>query len=431
MTATGTAQRKQALLAWLVSGWYVYVAALVLVFAMYREILPRTERFVTYWYETSKPEPSAQALAQDRRQQWHRDAWLRVVAAPLGCLALFHLWGLVAVFRKQDEPDTGSSALLPSSTTNMPEADRTVVRSAVGASADVTISSERTQIRPAVSLEDEDARLIGNNRYRVERILGSGGMGSVYLGFDTTLKRKVALKSLHMELAQGDEDQIVRFRTEAYALAGLSHPNIVPVYDLFEEGNEFWMVIELLQGGDLDQMIECNPPTIKQAVAIIRAIAKGLDFAHNKNFIHRDVKPMNILFNEDKVPKLVDFGIAKGGESAHVAAKTQAGLSLGSPTYMSPEQAAGKSDIDRRADIYSLGITFYKTLTGAVPFTGDVSAVMVQHITQAPKAPCEINPEISLRLNAIVMKMLAKEREDRYQTLADFITDLEDYIRSA
>jgi serine/threonine-protein kinase len=161
-------------------------------------------------------------------------------------------------------------------------------------------------------------------------------------------------------------------------------------------------------------------------VTIIRAVAKGLEYAHNKNFIHRDVKPMNILFNADYVPKLVDFGIVKERGSAQ-AAKTMAGLALGSPPYMSPEQATGQADIDRRSDIYSLGITFYKMLTGTVPFTGEVTAVMRQHITQTPQAPREINPAISEQLNQIVLKMIAKEREARYQTAAEFIADLDQY----
>ena len=431
--------RKQAFLKWLLAGWYIYVMAIVLVLVMTLQVLPRTERFIGYWYETSNP-VLGQALAQDRLHQWTHEAWLQVVAAPVGFLFFLHLFGLIAVFREsplQEENNVegssvgGLNAALEKPVPAMPfkpSPEIDVARTAATAHPETSIDTERTQIRSALSMEDDLIRYIGpNNKYRVDNILGSGGMGSVYQGFDTALQREVALKSLHMELAQGDADQIARFRTEAYSLAGLSHQNIVPVYDLFEEGNEFWMVIELLQGGDLDQMIERQLPSTKQSVAIIRAVAKGLEYAHNKNFIHRDVKPMNILFNEDHVPKLVDFGIAKGGGSAHVAAKTMAGLSLGSPTYMSPEQATGQADIDRRSDVYSLGITFYKMLTGTVPFMGEVTAVMRQHITQTPQAPREINSAISEQLNHIVLKMIAKERDARYQTAAEFIADLDQY----
>ena len=434
MATTGSLSRNQLLVRWLLSGWYVYATAVALVLLMALVVVPRTERFVAYWYDTTNPVVGAVTLAEQRREEWTHQAWVRIVAVPVGLLAFLHLFGLARVFRvtpaQEDKPEIPTVTGLKSSPVDVQEL--TAVRTAIlPASPDVTASSDKTQVREALSLETVGERFIGpNSRYRVDHILGSGGMGSVFLGFDTSLKRKVALKSLHMELAQGDTDQIDRFRDEAYRLAGLSHPNIVPVYDLFPEGNEFWMAIELLEGGDLEQMIERKTLTIKQSVMIIRAVAKGLDHAHNRNFIHRDVKPMNIMFNGDKVPKLVDFGIAKGGESIQTAAKTQAGLSLGSPTYMSPEQATGKPDIDRRADIYSLGITFYKLLTGVVPFTGEITAVMRQHVMTAPQPPCEINKQISSQLNAIVMKMLEKEREARYQTLAEFIVDLDAYIKA-
>jgi hypothetical protein len=435
MLSSKASYRKQAFLKWLFAGWYVYAMAIALVLVVTFQVLPRVERFIGYWYETSNP-VLGQTLAQDRLVEWTHEAWLQVVAVPVGFLFFTHLFGLMAVFRESplpeergvedSQPSRINKALvkpvLVAPLTSSPKITTTTVN--LGGNVD----TERTQIRSAVSMDDELIRYIGpNNKYRVDSILGSGGMGSVYQGFDTSLQREVALKSLHMELAQGDDEQIARFRTEAYSLAGLSHQNIVPVYDLFEEGNEFWMVIELLEGGDLDQRIERQLPSIKQSVAIIRAVAKGLEYAHNKNFIHRDVKPMNILFNADHVPKLVDFGIAKERGSAHVAAKTMAGLALGSPTYMSPEQATGQADLDRRTDIYSLGITFYKMLTGTVPFTGEVTAVMRQHITQTPQAPRDINPAISEQLNQIVLKMIAKEREVRYQTAAEFIADLDQY----
>lgn len=438
MPSKNSSYRKQAFLQWLLAGWYIYAIAIVLVLMMTREVLPRTERFIGYWYETSSVVPE-QTLAQDRLQEWSHEAWIRVVVAPVGILFFLHLFGLIAVFRdsplsdENDDMDGAASTKNSASIKPVPSVslksspEITFARTDATTNPEVSIDTERTQIRSALSMEDDLIRYIGpNNKYRVDRILGSGGMGSVYLGFDTSLQREVALKSLHMELVQGDEDLIIRFRKEAYSLAGLSHQNIVPVYDLFEEGNEFWMVIELLEGGDLDQMIERQLPSIKQSVTIIRAVAKGLEYAHNKNFIHRDVKPMNILFNADYVPKLVDFGIVKERGSAQ-AAKTMAGLALGSPPYMSPEQATGQADIDRRSDIYSLGITFYKMLTGTVPFTGEVTAVMRQHITQTPQAPREINPAISEQLNQIVLKMIAKEREARYQTAAEFIADLDQY----
>jgi hypothetical protein len=415
------------LVRWLLSGWYIVVIAIVLASLVHFVLTPRIEGFVGYWYDVTANVSGQTSLGMARQAEWQRTIWERLFLLPIGLLLLMHLTGLAGVFSTRektldtDELPARAAALL---------AEATLLRPSAG---DTTTSSASTQVRPAVRLETAGPRVIGpHDRYRLEKLLGSGGMGSVYLGFDQVLQRKVALKSLHLELARGDEDQVARFRKEAHSLAGLSHNHIVPVYDLFECGDEFWMVLEFLSGGDLDVLIERKRPTIKQSIAIIKAIARGLDYAHSKGFVHRDVKPANILFSEEHLPKLVDFGIAKGGQSEQVVARTQAGMSLGSPTYMSPEQAQGKSDIDRRSDIYSLGITFYKLLCGDVPFKADdVSAVMVQHITQAPPSLCGINSDVSPGLDAIVMKMLAKERDGRYQNLGEFIVEIDNYARSA
>ena len=189
--------RRKALVHWLVSGWYVYLTTIALILLMALIVVPRTERFVAYWYGTSNPVPNAATLAQERRQDWTHEAWLNLVAAPVGFLLFVHLFGLVSVFRRADDDsdvadlpvgltgvnlekktaDVGEGA--PVSSTMAVE--RTVI---LGANPDASSDSERTQIRSAVSLENEGARFIGaNGRYRVERILGSGGMGSVFLGF--------------------------------------------------------------------------------------------------------------------------------------------------------------------------------------------------------------------------------------------------------
>jgi serine/threonine protein kinase len=161
------------------------------------------------------------------------------------------------------------------------------------------------------------------------------------------------------------------------------------------------------------------------ATNIIRAVAEGLAFAHNKGIVHRDIKPMNILFNVDGIPKLVDFGIAKLVQSQQSVVHTREGLSLGSPTYMSPEQVKGKKDIDKRADIYALGVTFYKMLVGEAPFTGDAEEVMRQHMFETPVSPRVSNHAVSLELEAIVIKMLAKNPADRHQSLEEFISALD------
>lgn len=455
------AARSGFFLRWLRGAWPGWLALVLLLVGMSQVVEPRVGLFMDYWYglpESAAAESRAQAdsLRQSREQVVLQRAWL-VGAAPVALLFLLQL--LQMLFSRHDdeavdgnddgavaagtvEYRTADPALSHAEKALVREAELTLVRQvanqpaaanpAAAKPADVTQvrasnGADVTQLRPAaaVLLDDDGALHIGpGKRYRVERLLASGGMGSVHKGYDTVLQREVALKELDVNLAQ-DQEQSDRFRQEARALAGLAHPYIVPVYDLVEDDNRFWIVMELLPGGDLDQRIEKNRPNARTATNIIRAIAEGLAFAHNKGIVHRDIKPMNILFNSDGIPKLVDFGIAKLVQSQQSVVQTREGLSLGSPTYMSPEQAAGKKDIDKRTDIYALGITFYKTLTGEVPFTGEVAAVLAQHITQPPRPPREINPAVSEELDAVVLKMLAKDPDERFQSLEAFVEALD------
>lgn len=412
------------LVRWLRGAWLAWLLLFALVAGMQQVALPRTGQFLDFWYSVpadTRNQADVLALRQQREQQITRYLWL-AVAAPVTALLLLQL--AFTLNGRRDEDDVDEQVDAGIAYTAPAQADMTLVRPAVGAAAN---AADATLQRPALSIAlpaDNGGLLIGGGRYRAERLLASGGMGSVHKGFDLKLQREVAIKELDVNLAQ-DPEQADRFRQEALALASLAHPYIVPVYDLVEEDNRFWIVMELLSGGDLDQRIEKNPPNVKTATNIIRAIAEGLAFAHNKGIVHRDIKPMNILFNSDGIPKLVDFGIAKLVQSSQSVVHTRDGLSLGSPTYMSPEQAQGRRDIDRRADIYALGITFFKLLTRVVPFTGDVGEVMAQHITQAPPSPRELNPAVSEELEAIVLKMLAKKPEGRYQRLEDFIAALD------
>ncbi|MCZ6827554.1 MAG: serine/threonine-protein kinase, partial [Gammaproteobacteria bacterium] len=200
----------------------------------------------------------------------------------------------------------------------------------------------------------ETTRFLGNdNRYRLDKVIGSGGMGVVHAGYDTVLKRSVAFKQLFAHLVK-EPEQNQRFRQEATALAALNHNHIVGIYDLLEESGSFWIVMELLTGGSLgDRLRDRAPMAIAYCVDVICKIADGLAYAHGVGMVHRDVKPMNILFTENGTPKLADFGNAK---IAVPSVHTQHGVTLGSPIYMSPEQAAGEP-ADHRSDIYSLGVT--------------------------------------------------------------------------
>ncbi len=434
MTARSPFARHGLLVRWLRGAWLGWVALVLLLLVMTQVVKPRVGEFMDYWY--SVPADSAfveqaAALRQTREQQAIQSAWI-AGAAPVALLFLMQL--LVAVLARGEEPDEeaeeASVVIQPAAAVKKPNlADRTVIRQSVQPTVSPPVAPVASSV-PAddslqLSLEGDGALYIGQGgRYRIDRLLASGGMGSVHKAYDKTLQRDVAIKELDVSLAQ-DQEQSDRFRQEALALAGLAHPHIVPVYDLVEDNQRFWIVMELLSGGDLEDRIEKNPPTVKVATNIIRAVAEGLAFAHNKGIVHRDIKPMNILFNVDGIPKLVDFGIAKLVQSQQSVVHTREGLSLGSPTYMSPEQVKGKKDIDKRADIYALGVTFYKMLVGEAPFTGDAEEVMRQHMFETPVSPRVSNHAVSPELEAIVIKMLAKNPADRHQSLEEFISALD------
>lgn len=281
--------------------------------------------------------------------------------------------------------------------------------------------SARTKIISSKARPDRRTRYVGaNRRYRLERAMGSGGMGVVHAAYDTVLKRPVALKQLFAHLVQDDE-QTERFRQEALALASLSHPHIVTVYDLLEDSGHFWIVMELLVGGSLaGKIAEAPKMEVDESVAAACRVAAALGFAHDNGIIHRDVKPPNILFTADGTPKLTDFGNAKLADSI---VHTQEGVMLGSPAYMSPEQVTGHP-LDHRTDIYSLGVSLYQMLTGRVPFEGDMRAVLAQHVNQLPRPPRELDPSIPQALEAAVLTMLSKKPEKRFHDAASVISAL-------
>jgi len=266
-----------------------------------------------------------------------------------------------------------------------------------------------------------------DKRYRLDKVLGSGGMGVVHAGYDTVLKRPVALKQLFGHLVN-DPEQNERFRQEATALAAVTHNHIVGIYDLVEDSGCFWIVMELLTGGSLgDKLRDAGALPVAHSVDVSCKIADGLGYAHSQGMVHRDVKPMNILFTSAGTPKLADFGNAK---IAVPSVHTQHGVTLGSPMYMSPEQASGET-VDHRSDIYSLGISLYHMLTGKVPFDGDIGAILAKHISEEPQAPNELNKDISDELAATVLVMISKNPVDRYQDTAQLIEALRDSIKVA
>ena len=262
-------------------------------------------------------------------------------------------------------------------------------------------------------------RRIGvRGRYRLEQEIARGGMGVVWRGFDTVLERAVAVKELPATTDPGLRD---RFRQEALALARLSHPHVVQVYDFVEEEDErLYMAMELVEGGDLETLMRDRPPSLARALEIGRQVATGLGFAHKRGIVHRDVKPLNILLTKEGLAKVTDFGLARLTEASM---HTVEGAVMGSPRYMSPEQAAGKI-ADARSDVYAFGATLFHLVTGRPPFDGDTASVLAQHITQPPPPPSSINPQIRRELDVLMGRMLAKDPAARPSDLDELAAQL-------
>ena len=260
-------------------------------------------------------------------------------------------------------------------------------------------------------------------RYEILGELGHGAMGIVYKARDPLIDRVVAIKTINLGLALDEKEEYEeRFYQEAKAAGRLSHPNIVTIYDVGKSGNVAYIAMELLQGRELrDIMNDGGVLLVDQVLDIVAQVALGLAYAHEHDIVHRDVKPSNIMVVRDGHVKITDFGIARMASSS---VRTQTGMVLGSPKYMSPEQVMGKA-IDRRSDIFSLGVMLYEMLTGQAPFIGEnVNAIMYQTLNVAPAPPNKLNPAVPEMLNFIVAKALAKGVDDRYQNAKDFAIDL-------
>src|SRR6266702_1383278 len=249
-----------------------------------------------------------------------------------------------------------------------------------------------------------------DGRYRVVRKLGTGGMANVYLAEDQELGRRVAIKVLDDRHSQ-DDQFVERFRREAKNAAGLSHPNIVSIYDRGEAEGTYYIAMEYLEGHTLKELILSRGPTpIPVAIDYTRQILGAVGFAHRHGIVHRDIKPHNVVVGPDGRLKVTDFGIARSGASQ----MTEAGSIIGTAQYLSPEQARG-SPVDPRSDLYSLGVVLYEMLTGAVPFTGDTPVeIAMKHLSQVPKPPSELRPDVPHDFDAVVMRALAKDPEQRY-----------------
>jgi eukaryotic-like serine/threonine-protein kinase len=258
-----------------------------------------------------------------------------------------------------------------------------------------------------------------DGRYRLLRRLGSGGMADVWLAEDTHLQRQVALKILHRRFAQ-DREFVERFRREAEAAAGLSHPNIVAVYDRGDVEGTYYIAMQLLEGRSLKELID-QGLTPEQSAALIRQVLEAAGFAHRNGVVHRDLKPQNVIVDAEGKATVTDFGIARAGASEI----TQAGSVMGTPHYLSPEQAQGQA-VTAVSDLYAIGVILYEALAGRVPFQADSAvAIAMKQVSSAPQRPSSIDPAVSPALDAVTMRALEKEPGQRFQSAEAFIAALD------
>nr|MCR4802698.1 protein kinase [Lachnospiraceae bacterium] len=258
-----------------------------------------------------------------------------------------------------------------------------------------------------------------NDRYEIIDKVGSGGMADVYKAKDHRLNRFVAVKILKAEFSN-DVKFVEKFRAEAQAAAGLSHPNVVNVYDVGDENDMYYIVMELVEGITLKSFIERKGKLgVKEAVGIAIQIAQGMEAAHSNHIVHRDIKPQNIIISREGKVKVTDFGIAKA-----ISSDTVTSNAMGSVHYLSPEQARGGFS-DEKSDIYSLGVTMYEMLTGRVPFVGENTvSVALSHLQDDPIPLRSLEPSIPVSLDRIVQKCMQKRSEYRYLSASALINDL-------
>ncbi|MFC2139514.1 protein kinase [Bacteroidota bacterium] len=256
--------------------------------------------------------------------------------------------------------------------------------------------------------------------YNISKKLGEGGMGIVYLAEDTKLKRQVAIKFLPRYISSNKEER-QRFEIEAQAAASLNHPNISHIYAIEETDDEMFIVMEYIDGQELKDKIKSEPLPVEECAAIALKIAEGLEAAHNKGIVHRDIKSSNIMISTDGQVKIMDFGLAKLGSDNQI---TKMGSTMGTAAYMSPEQTEGEN-VDKRTDIWSFGVVLYEILTNQLPFKGDYEqAVIYSILNEEPHNISDLRPEIPGRLVEIINKCLEKDPVDRYQSFSELLTDL-------
>jgi eukaryotic-like serine/threonine-protein kinase len=257
-------------------------------------------------------------------------------------------------------------------------------------------------------------------RYQLVKLLGRGGMGSVFLAQDTQLDRPVALKIPLLDGADAAH-VLTRFYREARAAAALHHPNICPIHDVGECDGLPYLTMAYIQGKLLSEFVKLRPLLPRQSAILVRKLALALQEAHKGNIIHRDLKPANIMIDARGEPIIMDFGLARhvraGAGDAQI---TQQGVVIGTPAYMPPEQVSGNvAEMGPACDIYSLGVILYELLSGRLPFSGDVLSMLLRAATEEPSPPSQFRPDLEPELEAICLKAMAKKADARYRSMAE------------
>ncbi|MCU0479656.1 MAG: protein kinase [Anaerolineae bacterium] len=266
-------------------------------------------------------------------------------------------------------------------------------------------------------------------QYEIIEKIGVGGMATVYKAHQRKLDRAVAIKIMHQTIAQ-DQNFLARFEREARIIANLDHPYIVPIYDYDSYEGQPYLVMKYVDGRTLKAILREGPVPLREVLRIMERVGSALDYAHQKGILHRDIKPSNIMLDGRGEVYLMDFGLARAGQSGE--STMSADVMLGTPHYISPEQAQGNKDLDSRTDVYSLGVVLYELVTGRVPFMGDTSyAIIHAQITETPPSPREVNPNIPPTVEAVLLKALSKKREDRYPTAMALVNAYRDAIQGA
>ncbi len=281
---------------------------------------------------------------------------------------------------------------------------------------------------PAMRTADLEVGLLFANRYKIDQILGRGGMGVVYKATDTQLDEVVAIKTLPGDVMSRSPEDLERFKREIRLARKITHRNVLRTYDYGEAEGVYFISMEFVRGytlSDLLEEAEGNRMAPRVTMGIARQISRGLEAAHEQGIIHRDIKPQNVLIDHRGEVKLMDFGIARMAEAPEMPAMTQAGLIVGTPHYMSPEQVQGKP-LDPRSDVYSMGVMMYEMVVGQKPFvSSSLTGVLTAHITEKPRPPIELRPEIGREINNIILKCLAKDPAERYENAGELLSDLD------